>query len=248
MNTFLGIGTYKGEHTVDSGLRFLQINIPGQGKGGHEVPLYVSKSKAAGEIVGMLEPNTKVLLNGRLYPSRRDYLMYLIPNSPIQIVQNSLHLNEVTLGGGFWKPDTTRMDIELFKFQLLVTAPQQDILQHTWQDTLGFNLESWGNDAKRILKRGYVGRQTIVKGVLRYYVSQTSDGKAFRNYSVKVRSGLYQFFGKNKDEHKGEDVRVIASGKKYESSVAAVAEPYQSAINKTQPVSNNKEESTEMPF
>ena len=64
MNTFLGIGTYKGEHTVDSGLRFLQINIPGQGKGGHEVPLYVSKSKAAGEIVGMLEPNTKVLLNG----------------------------------------------------------------------------------------------------------------------------------------------------------------------------------------
>ena len=76
MNTFVGVGIYQGEFTSDSGLRFLHINLPKIGTKGADVPLYVVPNKAAGDILNSFAPGVRLLLNGRLYPSRQDYKMY----------------------------------------------------------------------------------------------------------------------------------------------------------------------------
>ena len=80
-------------------------------------------------------------------------------------------------------------------------APPQKSIGHTWQDSLGFRVESWGNDAERMKKFLFVGRQISIGGVLRFEAWKDRDGNLRSTYKVKVRSQQYSFFGKNqKDE------------------------------------------------
>jgi single-stranded DNA-binding protein len=72
-----------------------------------------------------------------------------------------------------------------------------------------------------------------LEGVLRYSTWRTPDGQERGGYSVGARSGLYQFFGKDKKKDEESEVKMVNSGKKYEAPTAVKAEPYQSAVKQS---------------
>ena len=242
MNTFTGIGSYKGEVFTDSGLRFMQVDLPRVGNKGNDVPIFVVPNKAAGETFDAFAPGARLLLNGRLYPSRQDYKMYFVPNAPLQVVTTNITLNKVTLAGGFVNPEFND-NIGLLKFTVMCSAPAQMLLNHTWDDSLSFRMESWGDDAKRIQMLGHKGRQMVLEGILRYSTWQTADGQKRGGYSVRTRAGLYQFFGKKKTEG---DVKVTPTGKKFEAAAPVTAEPYQAPRKESTVVNTSGEDA--LPF
>ena len=132
--------------------------------------------------------------------------MYVIPNQPLQIVPNNLNINQVNLSGGVgYIPDQVKED--LFTFSLMCSAPAQMILNHTWQDSLGFRVESWGDDAKRLDSLLFVGRQMSLCGTLRFNTWKAQDGSQRSTYQVRVRSTLYTVFGENKKRKEAETAK-----------------------------------------
>lgn len=229
MNTLLATGIYAGEKFMDNGLRFVQINLPKVGNAGAQVPLLVVPNKAAGETFDVFQPGATLLISGRLYPNRQDYRMYLVPNQLFQVAPPNLVVNQVNLAGGVgFIPEQNRED--LFTFSLMCSAPAQQILGHTWDDSLSFRMEAWGDDAKRMINNLHVGRQMAVTGALRYNTWTTPDGQQRGMYQVRVKSGTYAFFGKNKKKEEQNEMRAINTGNRFESPSGVVAEPYQSAV------------------
>jgi hypothetical protein len=49
-------------------------------------------------------------------------------------------------------------------------------------------------------------------------------------YQVRVKSGTYAFFGKNKKKEEQNELRAVNTGNRFESPTAVVAEPYQSSV------------------
>lgn len=246
MNSFLATGTYVGEKFTDSGLRFIHFSIPKVGKSGQDVPILVAPNKAAGETFDVFQPGAKILVGGRLYPSKKDYKMYAIPNMPIQLA-GDVNINRVNLSGGIgFIADKTRED--LFVFTLMCSAPTQQILGYSWQDSLSFRMEAWGEDASRLEKICSVGRQMSLEGVLRYNTWNGEDGSVRGAYQVRVRSSLYAAFGKNKKREEQDEVKVISSGNRFESPSTRVVEPYQSSIPPMQQDMPRAEVSDEIPF
>ena len=196
MNSFIATGVYAGEKFTDSGLRFMHLNIPKIGKKGDEAPVLVVPNRAAGETFDVFQPGAKLLVGGRLYPNRKDYKMYLIPNMPIQLA-GDVNINRINLSGGVGFIADTSIE-DLFSFTLMCSAPNQAVLGHNWQDSLSFKMEAWGEDATRLRQMCSVGRQISVEGVLRYQTWAAEDGSRRGAYQVRVRSSLYAAFGKNK--------------------------------------------------
>lgn len=220
MNSFIATGTYAGEKFTESGLRFLHVTVPKIGKSGSDVPLLVVPNKAAGETFDVFQPGAKLLVGGRLYPSRKDYKMYAIPNMPIQLA-GDVNINRVNLSGGVgFIADKTRED--LFVFTLMCSAPSQQLLGHNWQDSLSFRMEAWGEDAARLERMCSVGRQISVEGVLRYNTWNSEDGSQRGAYQVRVRSSLYAAFGKNKKRDEAEEAKPVLTENRFENSAATV--------------------------
>ena len=199
MNLITASATYVGETLTGSGLRFIQLQIPGSGENNAPVPLYVVPNKAAGETFDAFTEGCQLLVSGRLYPNRNDYKMYVVPTQPLQVVAKDLSVNQVNLAGGIGYIAEQKME-DLFSFSLMCKGPSQVILNHTWQDSMGFRIESWGDDAKRLSSLLYVGRQAAIGGSLRYNVWQAQDGSQRATYQVRVRAAQYSLFGKNQQK------------------------------------------------
>ena len=45
---------------------------------------------------------------------------------------------------------------------MMVQAPPQKSIGHTWQDSLGFKVESWGDDAERMKKFLFVEELSLL--------------------------------------------------------------------------------------
>jgi len=224
MNSFIATGTYAGERFTDSGLRFMHLNLPKIGKKGDEVPLLVVPNRAAGETFDVFQPGAKLLVGGRLYPNRKDYKMYVIPNMPIQLA-GDVNINRVNLAGGVGFIADTSIE-DLFSFTLMCSAPNQQIIGHNWQDSLSFKMEAWGEDAARLRQMCSVGRQISVEGVLRYQTWSTEDGSVRGAYQVRVRSSLYAAFGKNKKkEEEVSNENVMTGGAAPTLNVVPAAQP-----------------------
>lgn len=174
----------------------MHLNLPKIGKKGDEVPLLIVPNRAAGETFDVFQPGCKILVGGRLYPNKKDYKMYVIPNMPIQPA-GDININRVNLSGGVGFIADTAIE-DLFSFTLMCTAPNQAVIGHNWQDSLGFKMEAWGEDATRLRQLCSIGRQISVEGVLRYQTWSAEDGSKRGAYQVRVRSSLYAAFGKNK--------------------------------------------------
>ena len=91
-------------------------------------------------------------------------------------------------------------------------------------------MEAWGDDAKRMTTNLHVGRQMAVTGVLRYNTWTTQEGQQRGMYQVRVKSGTYAFFGKNKKKEEQNELRAVNTGNRFESPTGVTAEPYQSAV------------------
>lgn len=195
MNLILCTATYVSETFTDSGLRFMKLEIPGSGKN-PSVPFNLVPNKAAGDSMDAFTPGVRLLVGGRLYPNRNDYQMYVVPTQMIQVVSKDLNLNQVNLAGGVGFIGEKKLE-DLFTFSLMCKAPSQQLIGHRWEDSLGFRVESWGDDAKRLSNLLFVGRQMTLAGSLRYNSWQTTSGEQRATYQVRVRSSQYSVFGKN---------------------------------------------------
>ena len=201
MNLIMCCAVYKGDTVTDRGLRTMSFEIPGAGKKPLNIPIQLLPSFAAGETTApnAFEKETNVLINGRLYPTSEGN-MYIVPTQPLIGVNKSIKLNQLALAGGVgYIGKQNRPDA--FNFMVLCQAPPQKGIGHTWQDSLAFNVESWSNDADRMKKFLFVGRQLSLGGVLKFEAWKDKEGNLRSNYKVKIRSQQYSFFGKNqKDE------------------------------------------------
>ena len=200
MNLIMCCAVYKGDTVTERGLRTMSFEIPGAGKKPLSIPIKLLPSFAAGETTApnAFEEGTNVLINGRLYPM--EGIMYIVPTQPLIGVNKSIKLNQLALAGGVGFIGKQKRD-DAFNFGLMCQAPPQKGIGHTWQDSLGFLVESWGNDAERMKKFLFVGRQLSLGGVLKFEAWIDKEGKLRSSYKVKIRSQQYSFFGKNqKDE------------------------------------------------
>ena len=200
MNLITCCAVYKGDTVTERGLRTMSFEIPGAGKKPLSIPIKLLPSFAAGETTApnAFEEGTNVLINGRLYPM--EGIMYIVPTQPLIGVNKSIKLNQLALAGGVGFIGKQKRE-DAFNFGLMCQAPPQKGIGHTWQDSLGFLVESWGNDAERMKKFLFVGRQLSLGGVLKFEAWKDKEGNLRSNYKVKIRSQQYSFFGKNqKDE------------------------------------------------
>ena len=200
MNLIMCCAVYKGDTVTERGLRTMSFEIPGAGKKPLSIPIKLLPSFAAGETTApnAFEEETNVLINGRLYPM--EGIMYIVPTQPLIGVNKSIKLNQLALAGGVGFIGKQKRE-DAFNFGLMCQAPPQKGIGHTWQDSLGFLVESWGNDADRMKKFLFVGRQLSLGGVLKFEAWKDKEGKLRSSYKVKIRSQQYSFFGKNqKDE------------------------------------------------
>ena len=200
MNLIMCCAVYKGDTVTERGLRTMSFEIPGAGKKPLSIPIKLLPSFAAGETTApnAFEEGTNVLINGRLYPM--EGIMYIVPTQPLIGINKSIKLNQLALAGGVGFIGKQKRE-DAFNFGLMCQAPPQKGIGHTWQDSLGFLVESWGNDAERMKKFLFVGRQLSLGGVLKFEAWKDKEGKLRSSYKVKIRSQQYSFFGKNqKDE------------------------------------------------
>ena len=158
MNLIMCCAVYKGDTVTERGLRTMSFEIPGAGKKPLSIPIKLLPSFAAGETTApnAFEKETNVLINGRLYPM--EGIMYIVPTQPLIGVNKSIRLNQLALAGGVGFIGKQKRE-DAFNFGLMCQAPPQKGIGHTWQDSLGFLVESWGNDADRMKKFLFVGRQ-----------------------------------------------------------------------------------------
>lgn len=202
-----------------NGLRFMEMSIPKTNDKGADVPLLVFPNKAAGETFDVYQPGARLLISGRLYPSRHDKKMYLIPNQQFQLVNDPvLAINKVNLSGMVGYVQEKKLE-DLFAFTLVCNAPGQQILGYNSTDGLGFRLDSWGEDAKRLQRLIHVGRGVSVEGVLRFNKWKNANGEEAFAYQVRIRSGLYQCFGKNKNLVEKADGEPMSGGTSYTAPV-----------------------------
>ena len=200
MNLIMCCAVYKGDTVTERGLRTMSFEIPGAGKKPLSIPIKLLPSFEAGEspAPNAFEEGTNVLINGRLYPM--EGIMYIVPTQPLIGINKSVTLNQLALAGGVGVIGKQKRE-DAFNFGLMCKAPPQKGIGHTWQDSLGFLVESWGNDADRMKKFLFVGRQLSLGGVLKFEAWKDKEGKLRSSYKVKIRSQQYSFFGKNqKDE------------------------------------------------
>lgn len=208
MNLILASATYVGETFSDNGLRFMNLSIPASGKS-PAVPLLIVPNKAAGESFDVFTPGCQLLVGGRLYPNRNDYKMYVVPTQPLQVVNQNVSINQVNLAGGVGYIAEKKLE-DLFSFSLMCKAPSQQLLGHSWQDSMGFRMEAWGDDAKRLSTLLYVGRQVAVSGSLRFNTWKAQDGSQRATYQVRVRAGQYSIFGKNQPKDGAEPQQSVS--------------------------------------
>ena len=124
--------------------------------------------------------------------------MYVVPTQPLESLKMPINLNQIVLAGNVgYIFDQVREDA--FNFGMMLKAPPQKALGHTWQDSLGFKCESWGDDAKRLMRFIYEGSAISLGGTLKFETWIDKDGNRRNQYKVRVRSMQYQFHGKKEE-------------------------------------------------
>jgi hypothetical protein len=221
MNIINTCAKYTGDSSTEKGLRTMRFEIPGTGKS-LITPIFVLPSRAAKDSCapGTFEEGSTILISGRLYPNQEDKKMYVVPTQPLQVVNSGILLNHIHLAGGVGFIGEQR-NPEVFNFGLMCQAMKLAALNHDWQDSLGFRIESWNDDADRMKKFLFVGRQMSLGGALKFECWTSKDGTKNSSYKVRVKSAQYSFFGKNKKS----DVTEGKSPEVFES-------PHQQAIAK----------------
>ena len=185
MNLINAAATFVGEAQTETGVRCMEMKIPVQGSKAVEVPVFLIPTRSSGEtfVPEAYEKGCTILFTGRLYPCKSDNRMYVAPTQPLQTVPNNTVLNQVSLAGGVGFIAEERRE-DLFNCGLLCQAPPQKLIGHTWDDSLPFRLEAWGDDAARMRKFLYKGRQIALTASLRFETWNSKDGPGLHTKSA----------------------------------------------------------------
>ena len=237
MNLITTTAVYQGVTSLPNKVNTLIFTIDGTGKKPVAVPIFLIPSFAAREtsVPGAYELGTKLLINGRLYPNSEDGKMYVVPTQELQPVSKELTINQVHLAGGIGFIDKQHNE-NVFNFGLMCKAPPQKSLGHTWQDSLPFRAECWNDEARRMKKFVYVGRQMALGGALKFETWIDKNNEQCSRYKVRIKAAQYSFFGKNQ---KSEEVVEKQPLKQFDS-------PHHQAMS-TPPVKTQKDDD-EIPF
>ena len=220
MNNITICAKYKGDATTERGFRTMLFEIPPTGgKRPVPVPISLVPSFAAQDTcaAGRYAEGTHIVINGRLYP-HDDGKMYVVPTQPLESLKIPINLNQVNIAGAVgYIREQTREDA--FNFGMVVNAPPQKTIGHTWQDSLLFGCESWGDDAKRLKRFIYKGRAISLGARLKFQTYIDKNGNKNNNFKISVRSMQYAFFGKNQeneelDQKIDKEVKEILTQKK----------------------------------
>ena len=220
MNNITICAKYKGDATTERGFRTMLFEIPPTGgKKPVPVPISLVPSFAAQDTcaAGRYAEGTHIIINGRLYP-HDDGKMYIVPTQPLESLKIPINLNQVSIAGAVgYIREQTREDA--FNFGMVVNAPPQKTIGHTWQDSLLFGCESWGDDAKRLKRFIYRGRAISLGARLKFETYIDKNGDRVNRYKISVRSMQYAFFGKNQendelDQKIDKEVKEILTQKK----------------------------------
>ena len=222
MNNITICAKYKGDSTTERGFRTMLFEIPPTGgKKPIPVPITLIPSLAAQDscAAGRYAEGTHIIINGRIYPHLEDGKLYVVPTQPLESLKMPVNLNQVNLAGQVGYIGEQRRE-DAFNFGMMVQAPPQKSIGHTWQDSLGFKVESWGDDAERMKKFLFVGRAISLGGTLKFESWVDRDGNRRNNYKIRVRSMQYAFFGKNQKTEDNEkkidkEVKEIINTKTY---------------------------------
>ena len=228
MNNITICAKYKGDSTTERGFRTMLFEIPPTGgKRPVPVPVALIPSFAAQDTcaAGRYTEGTHIVINGRLYP-HEDGKLYVIPTQPLESLKMPINLNQVNIAGavGFIREQTRE---DAFNFGMIVNAPPQKSIGHTWQDSLFFQCESWGDDAKRLKRFIYKGRAISLGGRLKFETWIDKNGDRNSQYKISVRSMQYAFFGKNQEnaeieEKIDEEIKEIVGKKETEKKKSYV--------------------------
>ena len=222
MNNITICAKYKGDSTTERGFRTMLFEIPPTGgKRPVPVPISLVPSFAAQDTcaAGRYTEGTYIVINGRLYPNE-DGKMYVVPTQPLESLKMPINLNQVNLAGNVGHIfDQTREDA--LNFGMMLKAPPQKALGHTWQDSLPFMCESWNDDAKRLKRFIYVGRAISIGARLKFETYINKNGDRVNKYKINVRSMQYLFHGKNQEnaeieEKIDEEIKEIVGKKETE--------------------------------
>jgi len=219
MNKIICCAIYKGDSSNERGLRTMSFEIPGTGKKRIPIPISLLPSFAAGETTNRdaFEVGSNIYINGRLYP--QNGIMYVVPTKALFGVDKFQKENEVILAGGCGHLPQKQNRPDVFNFGVMCQGVPQRNIGHTWQDSLPFMCESWSNDADRMKKMLFVGRQLSLAGVLRFEAWRDENGNPRSQYKIKVRSAQYSFFGKNQKDQEvinkiDKEIKDLVSDKK----------------------------------
>ena len=91
------------------------------------------------------------------YTPSEDGKMYIVPTEPLESLKMPINLNQVCIAGAVgYIFDQVREDA--FNFGMMVKAPPQKAIGHTWQDSLIFSNVKVGEmmqqDVKKFLYKG----------------------------------------------------------------------------------------------
>lgn len=213
MNLIEACGRFIGKGTTDTGVSCIKLEIDVQGAKPVPVPVYIIPTRAVADtyLPDAFAPNSQILFSGRLYHLKNEGRMYVAPTTPLQMVNQGISLNHVMIAGGIgYIADEVRED--LFSCGVMCTATPQKLLGFTWDDSVGFKLEAWGDDAVRMRKFLYKGRQLVASGSLRYDVWKDKSGQRAAGYKIRTKAGHYSFFGPNQpQEKKSEALQPVAA-------------------------------------
>ena len=190
MNNITACAVYKGDSKSEKGLRLLDFEIPSNSER-PPIPVHLIPSFAAKKTddLGAIELGETVFINGRIY-LHDDHKAYIVPSSPLQKVPAGTICNQIDLAGiaHLWQREQSNQNV--FSFGMMCRVVSQKPLGHReyGTTTVGFRIESWGENAANLKSAIHKGCFIAIGGSLKFDKYINKEGVEITGYRITVRS------------------------------------------------------------
>ena len=206
MNNITACAIYKGDSKSEKGLRLLDFEIP-TSNGKPSIPIHLIPSWAAKKTddPGALTAGETIFINGRIY-LHDDHKAYIVPSSPLQKVPTGTVCNQIDLAGiaHLWQREQSNENV--FGFGMMCRVVSQKTLGHRdyGTTTVGFRIESWGDNAANLNAGVHKGCFIAVGGSLKFDKYINKEGVEITGYRITVRSKQFTI-----DQRKAEKLNEV---------------------------------------
>ena len=206
MNNITACAVYKGDSKTEKGYRLLDFEIPSSNERPpipvHLIPSYAAKKT---DDLGAIELGETVFINGRIY-LHDDHKAYIVPSSPLQKVPAGTICNQIDLAGiaHLWQREQSNQNV--FSFGMMCRVVSQKPLGHReyGTTTVGFRIESWGENAANLKSAIHKGCFIAIGGSLKFDKYINKEGVEITGYRITVRSKQFTI-----DQRKAENFNEV---------------------------------------